>query len=408
MEKNTDNKYLLLGLVGFASVTAALLLGIFLGQRDIVNLGTEETAQVVSNTESSAADDNLPKDLDYSSVEDVYDLLRSQYDGDLDEQELLSGLKAGLARATGDPYTEFFDAEDAVEFNNELEGTFTGIGAELERKNGSVVVVSPLDGFPAEAAGLRANDIIVAINGEDSTDMTVGQAVSLIRGPEGEDVTLSVVRNQSELLDITITRAVIDAPNVRWRVEDGVGVIRVSRFAQDVRELTEQAAEDLKKQGVTKFILDLRGNPGGFLDQAVYLSGLWIDDGQTIVEVRRGGEVQQTLKSEGNQELSGLQTVVLINAGSASASEIVAGALQDYGLATVIGQTSFGKGSVQTPQKLDDGELLKVTTARWFTPNGQNIDGEGITPDIEIELSEDDYETGNDPQLEKAKQELKQ
>lgn len=402
--KNKQDKsfYVFGGLISAVIVAVALLGGIILGQEDIVRL--DLSRQVDTNEVSTSAGTDLPKDLDYSGVEDVYDLLRRQYDGDLDEQKLLDGLKEGLTDSTGDPYTEFFNVTDAQQFQDDLTGTFTGIGAELGKENDVVIVVSPLEGFPAETAGLRPKDVIAAIDGEDSTGFSITQAVSKIRGEEGTDVVLTVVRNQSEVLDITITRAVIDAPSVRYEVQDGVGILRVSRFSEDTTDIAKEAADEFKEQGVTKIVLDMRGNPGGFLDQAVSLSGLWLDTDKTIVDVKRGGVTENTLRARGSQQLKGYSTVVLINEGSASASEIVAGALQDHGAATLVGKKSFGKGSVQNLEEIGAGELIKITTARWFTPNGQNIDGEGISPDVEVEMTEEDYSSGNDPQLDRALQ----
>lgn len=360
----------------------------------------------ISSPFRNTSNATLPDELDYSSVDELYDTLRRQFDGELNANELIDGMKRGLADAAGDPYTVYLNEQESQEFKAELNGTFTGIGAELGLENDRVVIVAPLEGFPAEAAGLRAGDVILAIDGDDAINVTIEEAVSRIRGEEGTDVTLTISRN-GEVIDITITRAKIVVPSVKSEIrEDGIGYLRISRFAEDTVRLAKDAANEFVAAGVTKVILDVRNDGGGYLDAAVDVSGLWLADGTTVVEQRSGDVVTQTLKTKGDGVLMGLKTIVLINKGSASASEIVAGALQDYKVATLVGQTSFGKGSVQSLEELSHGGVLKVTIARWYTPNGSNIDQEGIVPHVEVEITDEDYENDIDPQLNKAVEEL--
>lgn len=360
----------------------------------------------ISEPFRNSSNATLPDELDYSSVDELYDTLRKEFDGELSADELIDGLKRGLADATGDPYTVYLNEEESQEFKAELNGTFTGIGAELGIENDRVVVVAPLEGFPAEEAGLRAGDVILAIDGEDAINITVEEAVSTIRGEEGTDVTLTVSRN-GEVLDITITRAKIVVPSVKSEIrDDGIGYLRISRFAEDTVRLAKDAASEFVAAGVTEVILDVRNNGGGYLEAAVDIAGLWLADNTVVVEQKSGDVVTQTLKTKGDGVLMGLETVVLINKGSASASEIVAGALQDHEAATLVGQTSFGKGSVQSLEELSYGGVLKVTIARWYTPNGSNIDHEGISPDIEVEITDEDFENDIDTQLNKAVEEL--
>lgn len=343
----------------------------------------------------------LPSELDLSSVNELYQVLKSKFDGELSEDKMLDGLKHGLAGASGDPYTVFFNQSEANEFSNELNGEFTGIGAELGKRNDKIVIMYPLDGFPADKAGLRANDAILAINGEDTSSMTIEGAVSKIRGEKNTDVTLTIQRG-NEQFDKTITRDTIVVPSVKSEMlANKIGYIRISRFADDTVSLARKSAEDLKAQGATSYILDLRNNGGGYLSGAVEIAGIWLDD-KVIVETRRGGKTVETQKSAQNSILGGVNTVILINEGSASASEIVAGALKDHGTAKLVGTTSFGKGSVQSIEELSSGGRLKVTIGRWFTPNGLNIDNEGIKPDVEIKFEEKDYEADRDPQKDKA------
>lgn len=347
---------------------------------------------------------NLPADLNYASVEEVYDGLRSSYDGQLDVNKLLDGLKQGLAQASGDPYTEYFNPADAKKLQEQLTGSFTGIGAELSKdKDNNLIIVAPIAGFPAEKAGLRPKDIIVEINNTTTANLTISEAVSRIRGPKGTKVTLKVVRDKSQSLSFTITRVDIKIASVKYKILDGnIGYLQIVEFSDDTAKLAREAAASFKQAGVKGVILDVRGDPGGYLNAAVDVSSLWLDNGKTILSERRNGVIIRTYESQGMPLLAGMPTVVLIDNGSASASEITAGALRDNNAAKLMGVTSFGKGSVQEIQKLPGGAELKVTIARWYTPGGKNIDKQGIKPDQEVKRSDDDIKAGRDPQLDAA------
>lgn len=346
---------------------------------------------------------DLPANLDYSSVEQVYDELRANYDGKLEVEKLLEGLKQGLVAASGDPYTEYMSPDKAKEFQSQLDGSFEGIGAQLGKNEaGNVIVVSPIDGFPAKKAGLMTNDIIAEVDGKDATGWTVDEAVKAIRGEKGTIVKLRIIRSGSQDLTVEITRAQIDIPSAEYKVLDGsVGYLKISQFGDDTARLASKAASEFKAQNVKSVVLDLRGNPGGYLDAAVDVSSLWLDN-KTVLEEKRDNVVIKTYRSSGSSPLKGIPTVVLIDEGSASASEITAGALKDNDAATLIGTKSFGKGSVQQPETLKNGGLLKITIARWFTPKGKNIDKEGINPDKAVSLTADDIKAGVDPQLDAA------
>ena len=349
---------------------------------------------------------SLPSKLDYSSVDTIYQSIRDNYDGKLDEATLLNGLKSGLAKATGDPYTEFFNADDAKDFYEQLDGTFEGIGAELGKDdNDNVVIIAPISGYPAEKAGLQPKDIIAQIDEESTNGFSIDDAVKLIRGKAGTTVKLTIVRDGTPQ-EISITREAISIPSVKSEIKDGIGIVTISRFGDDTAKLTQDAAKSFKDQNVKGVVLDLRSNPGGLLDSAVSVSSLWLKN-KTVLTERRDNTVIQTYSSRGTATLAGIPTVVLINSGSASASEITAGALHDNNVATLIGEKSYGKGSVQQPIDLKDGSLLKVTIARWFTPAGKNIDKEGIEPDTEVKLSSDDIKNKVDPQLDAALTKLK-
>lgn len=344
-----------------------------------------------------------PTSIDFSSLNEVYSVLRSKYDGKLDAQALLDGAKHGMAEATGDPYTSFFNSKEAEQFEDDLEGSFEGIGAELGKRDDRLIVISTLDDSPAKKNGLLANDIIVEVNGEDASSWSVERAVSRIRGEKGTTVKLSVLRGEQGIKEFSITRDAITNPSVKSEITaDNIGIMRISRFGEsDTSVLTRRAAEQFKEAGVKGVILDLRGNGGGYLNAAVDVSGLWLEN-KTVVTQRTNGKVTGSLKTEQDAPLAGIKTIVLVDGGSASASEIVAGALADHKAATLVGQKTFGKGSVQTIEDLPGGGKLKVTVAKWFTPNGKNINKEGIKPSVEVKLTAEDVEANRDLQKDKA------
>lgn len=355
-----------------------------------------------------SANKSLPDNLDYSSVEEVYDALKTKYDGQLDVDKLMTGLKKGLVEAAGDPYTVYFDPTEAKSFNEQLNGSFSGIGAELGKNGANIVVISPIAGFPAEKAGLKSKDIVVSIDGQDASGLSVDEAVKRIRGEAGTSVKLGIVRDNQKQ-ELTITREVITIPSVETKMLDGsICYIRITRFAEDTAGLVDKGATDCKAKNGKGVVLDMRGNPGGYLTGAVSVSSTWLKEGQTVLQEKRDGKVIQTYAAKSTGVLQGMPTIVLVNEGSASASEITAGALKDNNAAQVVGVTSYGKGSVQEFSSFSSGSVLKVTIARWFTPAGKNIDKEGIDPNIKVELTDADAKAGNDTQLNKALELLKQ
>lgn len=352
-----------------------------------------------------SANSKLPSKLDYSSVDTIYQSIKDNFDGKLDESKLIDGMKTGLANATGDPYTEYFNPNDAKAFYGQLDGTFEGIGAELGKdESGNIIVIAPLAGYPAEKAGLKPKDIIAKVDDKSTSGFTIDDAVKVIRGKAGTTVKLTIVRD-GEVQEITITRQSIQIPSVKSEVRDGIGILTISRFGEDTTSLAQAAAKSFKDQNVKGIVLDLRSDPGGLLEAAVNVSSLWLKN-KTVLTERRDGKIIQSYSSRGEATLEGIKTIVLIDGGSASASEITAGALRDNGAATLMGVKSFGKGSVQQPIDLLDGSLLKVTIARWYTPAGKNIDKEGITPDKEIKITDLDIENKVDPQLDGALRQL--
>jgi carboxyl-terminal processing protease len=316
------------------------------------------------------------------------------------------GSLAGLTAAIGDPYTVFFDPKDSQTFNNDLSGTFDGIGAEVGMRDNTITVIAPLAGMPAEKAGLKAGDLILAINSSSTQNMTIDQAVDNIRGPKGTKVTLTIFRkNFKESKDFTITRDTIYVKSVTTELRpDKIFAITVTNFNSDTSDLFKQAVQEAVKDNPRGLIIDLRNNPGGFLDSAVSLASEWVPSGKVIVSEKSSdpSENGKQYFSSGLQQLKNFPTVVLVNGGSASASEIFAGALKDYGLAKIVGEKTFGKGSVQTLQDLSDGSMLKITVAKWYTPNGYSINEQGITPDIVATTTDALYLAGKDPQLDTA------
>lgn len=345
----------------------------------------------------------LPSKLNYSSVNLVYNALRQNYDGKLTENQVLNGIKEGLAASTNDPYTEYFSPSQAVAFSNELNNSFSGIGAELgENSSGIIQIIAPISGTPAAKAGLKAGDLIISINGQSTNGMTISQAVNLIRGKSGTKVTLGILRGSQQLV-VPIIRQNITIPSVNTKIiNKDIGYMQITTFANDTSYLAQKAAHQFVSDHVKGIILDLRNDPGGLLTAAINVSSLWVPYGKTILSERRGSEILQTYYAEGGDILNGIPTVVLINGGSASASEITTGALHDNGDAYVIGTKSYGKGVVQQLINFSNGSELKVTIASWYRPNGQNINHKGITPDETVNLTAKDAANNDDTQLNAA------
>jgi carboxyl-terminal processing protease len=296
-----------------------------------------------------------------------------------------------------DPYTTYFDPEEAKQFKSDLTGSFEGIGAEIGIKNNELQIIAPLPGSPAELAGIISGDKIYAIDGKETTQMTVEEAVLHIRGPKGTMVVLTIGREGFlKPQDISITRNTITIKSVELKMrEDGIAVIHLSFFSEDTSDQFTDAVNTLLTKGATGIIIDLRNNTGGFLDAAIHVAGHWLGN-QTVV-IEKIQDEQQAYHDTKNARLSQIPTVVLVNGGSASASEILAGALQDYGLAYVMGEQTFGKGSVQNYQELPDGSAVKITIAEWLTPHGRSIHEVGITPDQIVPFTKQDLEAQQDP-----------
>ena len=342
------------------------------------------------------------KTIDLSSVQKTYQELIANYDGKLDTQKLIYGASRGLVEAAGDSHTSYMDPDEAKEFDKSLSGQIGGgIGAEIGLRNNKPTIIKPLENSPAQKAGIKAGEVIVKVNDESSSDWSVDKVVSKIRGEIGTSVKLTLL-SEGRTREVSVVRQNIVSPAVESEIDGEIGILKVNRFGDDTVSLSRKYASEFVEKGVKKVILDLRNNPGGTVGAAQGLLGIWLDN-QIAMTERRGSEIVKTLRTTGTPILGNMKTVVLINGNSASASEITAGALREYGKATLIGQKSYGKGSVQIVLGLPGGSQMKVTEARWYTPKGKNIDKTGIEPDVKVDLSSDDVNNSVDPQMDKAK-----
>ena len=342
------------------------------------------------------------KTIDLSSVQKTYQELVANYDGKLDTQKLIYGANRGLVEAAGDPHTAYMDPDETKEFDKSLSGRIGGgIGAEIGLRNNKPTIIKPLENSPAQKAGIKAGEAIVKVNDEASSDWSVEKVVSKIRGEVGTSVKLTLLSG-GQTREVSVVRQNIVSPAVESEIDGEIGILKVNRFGDDTVSLARKYASEFVEKGVKKVILDLRNNPGGTVGAAQGLLGIWLDN-QIAMTERRGSEIVKTLRTTGTPILGNMKTVVLINGNSASASEITAGALREYGKATLVGQKSYGKGSVQIVLGLPGGSQMKVTEARWYTPKGKNIDKTGIEPDVKVDLSSDDVNNNVDPQMDKAK-----
>ncbi len=323
-------------------------------------------------------------------------------------QERIWGAISGMVDSLGDPYTVFLPPEEAKIFESDISGNFEGVGMEIGVRDGVLTVIAPLKGTPAFRAGIKPADIILKIDGVTTEKLNADQAVKLIRGKVGTKVMLTILHEKSETpVEVAVTRAVIDIPTIESELRaDGIFVIRLYSFSSNSPDLFRSALREFVRTGSDKLIIDLRGNPGGFLEAAVDMASWFLPTGKVVVsESYKDGRDPIIHRSRGYDIFdSKLKTAILIDRGSASAAEILAGALSENGVATLVGTTSFGKGSVQELIKITPDSSLKVTVAQWLTPNGHSISAAGLKPDIEVSATEDDVKKGRDPQLVSAVQ----
>lgn len=346
----------------------------------------------------------VTSNIKWDDLNEVYSQISSNFDGSIDKTKLIEGAKKGLTAALDDPYTVYYDSKEAAEFKSDLKGEIkeAGVGIEMMKQGDYVVVTRTLPNNPARKAGVHAGDIIFAINGEEVWDKDTEIIASKLRGPSGEKVKLTVARDKQKL-DFELVREKINNVSADITYQDKTAIISVYRFSEDTGTLVQSFTKDFKNKGINKVILDLRNNGGGYVTAARDLLSLWIDGDKILTQ--KSATIGQTITytKRGEATLKDMKTIVLVNNATASASEIVAGALKDYKKATILGTKTYGKGVVQTMLELSGGSLLKITTAHWYTPEGQTINKTGISPDVEVERSYSDINSGKDPQLDKAK-----
>jgi carboxyl-terminal processing protease len=349
-----------------------------------------------------------PANVDFSLFWDAYNKLHENFidSSKITDQNIIYGAIEGMTKSLGDPFTDFFNPTQAKMFEQDLAGSFEGIGVQVGIKNDQLTIIAPLKGTPGDRAGLKAGDLIIKIDGKSTSDMSSDDAVNLIRGKKGTSVTLSIYREDwKDTKDFVIVRDTIKVDSVTWELKNGdVAYIHMNQFDQTLSPDFSKIANEIIKSPAKKIVLDLRNNPGGYLEVCQEIAGWFLKSGQLVtIEDFGKGKDQKQYKAQGNAEFSNYPIVILMNKGSASAAEILAGALRDDRGVQLIGEKSFGKGSVQQVVDLMDGKsFLKITIAKWLTPKGNSISEVGLTPDIKVDISEADANAGKDTQLEKA------
>lgn len=405
-------------------VTLVFAVGFVLGKAGDSPFVKSDKIGEVKNT--NEIPDFLTEDVDFKQFWKVWEYVKNNYvSSDITETQLFYGALSGVVNSLGDPYSVYFDPEISERFAQELSGSFEGIGAEIGIRDNRLTIIAPLPGTPAEQSGLLAGDIVISIDEESAVNIALDYAVSIIRGPKGEEVVLTILREGEDTTrDISIIRDTIEIDSVRFSrkgseningeaedefiLEEGdIAYVELLYFNENTLADWNKTIQKVLSQNPKGIILDLRNNPGGFLNTAIEIAGEWVNGDLVVSErLRDGTEVRHRANRQARFDT--MPTVVLVNGGSASGSEIVAGALQDYGLATIVGETTFGKGSVQDLKRFKDGSSIKLTIAEWFTPNGNNINEEGIKPDVEVERTREQFENDEDPQFDKALEILQQ
>ena len=348
-----------------------------------------------------------PEEIDFSLLWQTLHELEEKFvnKSALDIQKMIYGAISGMVKSLEDPYTVFLNPEDTKRFSDDIKGSFEGVGMEISIRKGQLQVIAPLEGTPAQKAGLRAGDKIIKVDDTLTIDLTIDEAVNLIRGEKGTEVILTIYRQDWEnTREIKIIRGIIEIPSLKWEIkDDNVAYLQLYQFSEKANFDFREAAIEILASPCKKIILDLRNNPGGYLEVAQNIAGWFLEKEKIVVIEDFGGkQEQQIYKANGTASLAEYPIVILINQGSASASEILAGALRDNRDILLIGEKSFGKGSVQELKMLKGDSSLKVTIAKWLTPKGESITDKGLEPDVEVEITEEDYTEERDPQLDKA------
>lgn len=348
-----------------------------------------------------------PEEVDFSLFWEAWAKLQEKFADKekFDTQKMIYGAISGMVKSLEDPYTIFLNPEDSKRFIEDVKGTFEGVGMEIDIRKGQLQVISPLEGTPAQKADLRAGDKITKVDDTLTADLTLDEAIDLIRGPKGTEVTLTIYREEwATTKEIKLVRELIEIPSLKWEIKDeNIAYLKLYQFHEKASFDFQEAAIEILNSPAQKIILDLRNNPGGYLEVAQDIAGWFLKRGEVVVIEDFGeGKEQKIYQAQGNAVFRDYPIVILINKGSASASEILAGALRDGRGIKIIGEKSFGKGSVQELERLEEGSSLKITVAKWLTPKGELIADKGLEPDIKVEMTEEDYEEDRDPQLDKA------
>ncbi len=399
----------------FLGVIVVLFLGFLLGRVSstdaqaghMFSWRAETASGTVRGVGQAIPSDLATDDVEFKRFWELWRLIKQKYYRQpVSDQALFFGAMRGLANGVQDSYTTYFPPVEAKDFEASLQGEFQGIGAEIGLKDEQLQIIAPLPDTPAERAGIMAGDLILKIDGKDTTGMSVEQAVKLIRGEKGTKVTLNMYREGQKKgpFDVSIQREIIQIKSVKWRMAPGskpIAILEISNFSQDTTQEFRDAVRDILKKDPQGLVLDLRNNPGGYLDGAVDIAAEWVGK-EVVVKERRQGKIIEEMKGLAPARLNQIPTIVLVNQGSASASEIVAGALQDAGKARLVGMKTFGKGSVQEYEPLSDGSAVKITVAEWLTPRDRTIQSVGLEPDVSVDRTPEDYEAKRDPQLERA------
>ena len=342
-------------------------------------------------------------DVDWSALDEVYNKLATTYNGEISKEDIVEGAKKGLVESLGDIYTVYMDSEESADFYNDLHGNVgSGIGVEMGLRDGYVRVLRTLPDNPARKAGILAGDIIYKVDGEEVYNLSTDEIAKKVRGEAGSEVTVTVVRDGEEK-SFTMKRETINNVSAYVEYDGKTAIITVTRFDNNTGTMVQGFAKEFAGKGIKKVILDLRGNGGGYVSAAQDLLSLWLDGEKVLIQKSKHFGNSTSSSSSGKAILKDMETIVLVNGSTASASEIVAGALQDYNKAIVVGEKTYGKGVVQNLYDLSGATVLKVTTAEWYTPNDRSINKTGITPDVEVERSYEDINAMRDPQMDKAK-----
>ncbi len=392
----------------YLAVFIALVLAFMVGW----NAGLNHTEEVNGAAEVNKVNlpDGTKETVNMGVFWDTWNILSSDYvdPHKLQTEQMIYGAVKGMVAALEDPYTVFMTPKENREFQDILEGHLEGIGAELTLREGMLMVISPLKGSPAQKAGLQPEDVIYMINDETTESMSLEEAVMKIRGEKGSEVKLGILRKgASDPIEMSIVRGDINVNSVEWEMKDGIALLTINQFGDTTKVEFSKAVSEILTQKAKGVVLDLRFNGGGYLDGAVDIVSEFLEKDKVVTIKKRNPEKDETIFANGQARMLNVPLVVLINKGSASASEIVAGAIQDHKRGTLVGEQSFGKGTVQEVDNLVGGASLRITIAKWFTPNDQNITETGITPDVAVERTPEDFDAGKDPQLEKALEILK-